>query len=80
MLELATLVVAPYGTWKSPITADLIVAGTTGLGQIMLDGADLYWSESRPAEGGRNAIVRLDAVGQAGDAIPRDFNAAHACP
>jgi hypothetical protein len=30
--------VAPYGSWKSPITADLIVTATVGLGQIALDG------------------------------------------
>ena len=32
---------APYGSWKSPITSDLIVAGTIGLGQIALDGQDV---------------------------------------
>ena len=25
---------APYGSWQSPITSDLIVAGTVGLGQV----------------------------------------------
>jgi hypothetical protein len=29
-------VVKPYGSWKSPITSDLIVAGTIGLGEITL--------------------------------------------
>ena len=40
--------VAPYGSWKSPITSDLIVAETVGLGQIALDGKDTYWLEMRP--------------------------------
>src|ERR671929_182335 len=31
--------VAPYGSWKSPITSDLIVSATVGLGQIALDGS-----------------------------------------
>src|SRR5216117_3899985 len=35
--------IAPYGSWKSPITSDLIVAGTVRLGQIELDGEDVYW-------------------------------------
>ena len=52
---------APYGSWKSPITTDLIVAETTGLGQIVLDGDDTYWAESRPSEGGRVVIVGLGA-------------------
>jgi len=44
--------IAPYGSWKSPITSDLIVSETMGLEQIALDGSDIYWIESRPAEGG----------------------------
>jgi len=40
--------IAKYGSWKSPITSDLIVAGTIGLGEITFDGDDLYWIESRP--------------------------------
>ena len=30
--------VAPYGSWKSPVTSDLIVTATRGLGQVALDG------------------------------------------
>ena len=48
----------PYGAWKSPITTDLIVAGAVGFTQIAADGADIYWGELRPTEGGRIAIVR----------------------
>ncbi len=67
--------IAPYGSWKSPITADLIVAGTIGLGQIALDGADIYWTEGRPAEAGRNAIVRRTPDGKIADVTPSPFNA-----
>ena len=49
---------APYGSWQSPITSDMIVGATVGLGQIALDGEDTYWIELRPSEGGRNCIVR----------------------
>ncbi len=64
---------APYGSWKSPITSDLIVAGTIHLGQIALDGPDLYWSEGRPAEGGRNVVVRrINSGGE--DITPAPFN------
>ena len=49
---------APFGTWKSPITSDLIVAKTVGLGSPTVDGDDFYWVESRPSEAGRNVIVR----------------------
>jgi dipeptidyl aminopeptidase/acylaminoacyl peptidase len=67
--------VAPYGSWKSPITSDLIVSGTFGLGQIALDGSDVYWTEMRPAEGGRYVIVRRRADGQISDVTPAPFNA-----
>jgi dipeptidyl aminopeptidase/acylaminoacyl peptidase len=50
--------IAPYGSWKSPITADRIVEGGVSLGQVALDGSDIYWSEMRPAEGGRHVILR----------------------
>lgn len=53
--------VTAYGTWKSPITSDLIVAGSVRLGEIRLDGADLYWSEGRPTEAGRSVVVRYSA-------------------
>jgi dipeptidyl aminopeptidase/acylaminoacyl peptidase len=67
--------VAPYGSWKSPLTSDLIVAGTIGLEQVMVDGNDLYWIEARPAEKGRNVIVRQTAQGIIHDVTPPPFNA-----
>jgi len=67
--------VAPYGSWKSPITADLIVSETIRFVQIALDGQDVYWLEMRPSEGGRSAIVRLTPGGQITDLLPLPFNA-----
>jgi dipeptidyl aminopeptidase/acylaminoacyl peptidase len=67
--------VAPYGTWKSPITSELIVSTSISLGQIAIDGDDIYWSEGRPAEGGRNVIVRCTPEGQITDAIRSPYNA-----
>jgi len=55
---------SPYGSWRSPVTADAIVAGVIGLSQIQLDGDDIYWIEQRPAEAGRNVIVRRRPGGQ----------------
>ncbi len=68
------VVVAPYGSWKSPITADLIAGGAVGLGQIALDGDDVYWVEMRPAEGGRMVVVRRGADGVAADVTPAPYN------
>ena len=66
---------ASYGSWKSPITADWIVSETVGLGSIAPDGADIYWVEARPAEGGRMVIVRRAPDGRTADMTPAGFNA-----
>ncbi|MEA5539291.1 S9 family peptidase [Limnoraphis robusta Tam1] len=66
--------VAPYGSWTSPITADLIVAGTVGLGSVAWDGEDIYWLESRPSEAGRSVLVRLTPEGQQQDVTPPPYN------
>src|SRR5262245_50403203 len=67
--------VARYGSWKSPITSDLIVSGTIGLGQIAIDGDDVYWVETRPQEKGRYVVVKLTPDGKAVDFMPPSFNA-----
>ncbi|MEK6301880.1 MAG: S9 family peptidase [Acidobacteriota bacterium] len=67
--------VSRFGSWGSPITSDLIVAGTIGLGDPAMDGDDVYWIESRPSEKGRSVIVRRTPDRQVSDAIPAGFNA-----
>ena len=49
---------APYGAWASPLSAARATAGALRLGQIALDGDDIYWLEGRASEGGRNVLVR----------------------
>lgn len=66
---------APYGTWKSPITSDLIVSETIKFEQVVLDGADIYWIERRPAEGGRYVIVRRTPDAHITDMLPPPYNA-----
>ena len=66
---------SPYGSWKSPITSDLIVTESIGLGQVKMDGNDVYWIEMRPSEGGRQVIVRRTTADQNVDVSPREFNA-----
>ena len=66
---------APFGSWKSPITPELIASGTITLGQIALDGDDVYWVETRPAEGGRNVVVCWRPESGARDLTPMPFSA-----
>ena len=65
---------APLGSWRSPITADLITSRIVGLGQIALDGEDIYWSELRPWEQGRTVVVRQSANPPHLDITPTNFN------
>jgi dipeptidyl aminopeptidase/acylaminoacyl peptidase len=67
--------VASFGSWRSPISSDLIVRGVVGLGQIVLDDRDVYWMESRPGEGGRSVVVLRTPDGRTEDVTPQPFNA-----
>jgi dipeptidyl aminopeptidase/acylaminoacyl peptidase len=67
--------IAPYGSWKSPVTADLIAGETIGLGAIRLDGEDVYWIEMRPREAGRYVVIRRRPGGQTEEVTPPPFNA-----
>ena len=48
----------PYGSWPSPLTADLLATGGTRLGSPRLVGREVWWTEGIATEGGRQAIVR----------------------
>ena len=65
---------APYGSWKSPITSDLIVAQSISLSDVRLDGGQIYWLEGRPQEQGRSVVVRADADGRRIDVTPAPSN------
>lgn len=67
--------VAAYGSWRSPITAEMLAEGGIGLSEVMLDGDAVYWIESRPAENGRSVIVRWRAQDGAVDVTPPGFDA-----
>ncbi|MGG6293213.1 prolyl oligopeptidase family serine peptidase [Leptolyngbya sp. AN02str] len=67
--------IASYGSWRSPITSDLIVQGSVRLGDACIDGTDVYWSEGRPTESGRSVVVQLSSNGQRTDVTPAPLNA-----
>src|SRR4051812_28048157 len=60
---------APYGTWPSPISAASLVEGVGRIGEVRVDGTDVWWAESRPSEGGRTQLVRLRAGGSPEDVL-----------
>lgn len=67
--------IASYGSWKSPITTDLITAKMIGLAETCVDGKDIYWIELRPLEQGRYVVMRRTSDGTITECTPFDFSA-----
>ena len=49
--------IAAYGTWKSPISAADVARGSVSVTFPAIAGDEVWWQESRPAEGGRVTIM-----------------------
>ncbi|WMV51278.1 hypothetical protein MTR67_044663 [Solanum verrucosum] len=62
---------ASYGSWKSPITADIVSGSDKRLEGFNVDShGHLIWLETRPAESGRAVLVKESGE----DITPKDFN------
>jgi len=66
---------APYGSWRSPISANLLARAGISLGWLRVSDGDVYWVEGRPLEEGRYVIVRRSVEGRITDATPEGYNA-----
>lgn len=64
-----------YGSWRSPITAELVATKSIRFGDIVIDGGDVYWVESRPAEKGRSVVVQHTPDGRMHDVLREPFSA-----
>jgi dipeptidyl aminopeptidase/acylaminoacyl peptidase len=65
---------APYGSWSSPITPAMLANSSIRLGFTWLEEGHVYWTESRPDEGGRIALMRGDASTSPADVVDERFN------
>jgi dipeptidyl aminopeptidase/acylaminoacyl peptidase len=65
----------PYGSWPTPVTSALVVRAAARPGEVAVDGGDVWWSESRPGESGRSALVRRAADGAVTDVLPAPWSA-----
>ncbi|MEN3270126.1 S9 family peptidase [Pseudonocardia sp.] len=65
-----TITERPYGSWPTPITSELVITAAVRLSDVRVDGADIVWSEGRPAEGGRTQLVRRALDGTTIDLLP----------
>jgi dipeptidyl aminopeptidase/acylaminoacyl peptidase len=67
-----TRTIAPYGSWRSPVSTQDVFAQSVVIGNLRLDGGNLYWSELRPD--GKAAVVRRDSNGTIADATPPGYD------
>jgi dipeptidyl aminopeptidase/acylaminoacyl peptidase len=67
---------SPYGSWPSPIDARLVAAHDGRPEYPGAVGDEIWWTEPRPAEGGRRALMRLrpDGDGVAESVLPSPWN------
>ncbi|KUJ07635.1 alpha/beta-hydrolase [Mollisia scopiformis] len=66
---------APYGTWTSPITTEIVSGSSLSFSEVHVNptNGSIYLIEGRPAEKGRAAIVEVKD-GSSVDLVPADFN------
>ncbi|GLW49569.1 acyl-peptide hydrolase [Streptomyces sp. NBRC 14336] len=64
----------PYGSWPSPIGASLAAAHDGHPEYAGFVGDEVWWTEPRPAEGGRRALVRRRADGTQESVLPPPWN------
>lgn len=65
----------PFGSWPSPVSAELAARGSRRFGMLQADAGYVYWSEGRPEEQGRQVIVRVGTDGRPQDVLPKPFSA-----
>jgi len=66
---------APYGSWGSPISAELVAAGGVSLDEVRVAAGAVHWVEGRPLEGGRQVVCRAVRGQPPEDLVPEGFNA-----
>ena len=64
----------PYVSWPSPIRIEDLLGDSVRLGEPWIDGDEIYWIESRPAEAGRSVLVRRAADGTTEDLTHAPFD------
>jgi dipeptidyl aminopeptidase/acylaminoacyl peptidase len=66
---------APYGSWSTPFTSELVSTSSVALSDVRVDRSDVIWSEGRAVEGGRIQLVRRDRDGRTTELLPPGRNA-----
>src|SRR6185436_19317318 len=72
--QVSRIDVSPYGTWMSPISAEMVAQGGVRLSAPWIENGVLWWLEGRAAEAGRSVLVRLEPGASPVDVVPAGFN------
>ena len=67
----------PGGSWPSPLTAEQVAQAGTQYGEVAVTdgGRTVWWSESRPAQGGRTTVLRRTGDGPVVEVLPAELDA-----
>lgn len=64
-----------FGFWPSEFSAEMVGGKTIGFSELETSDTAIFWTESKPDEGGRNTIVRRDVKGAMQEIIKAPYNA-----
>jgi dipeptidyl aminopeptidase/acylaminoacyl peptidase len=67
------MTITPYGSWPSPLTPAVLLAGARGLSFPRVHNGQVYWMETRPEEKGRCTVCTVGPTG-ARALVPAPFN------
>jgi dipeptidyl aminopeptidase/acylaminoacyl peptidase len=71
--------IAPYGTWKSEISAgdvaDVGMGSILPITELKVIAENVYWIERKSDQGGRQVVVQILEDGSTRDCVSRDYNA-----
>src|SRR5437763_5181089 len=74
MMANEALTVAPFGSWPSPFPIELLAGGTVTFGEVGAADGRRWWLEGRPAEDGRQVLVRRARDGAVTRLTPEGVN------
>lgn len=61
---------AAYGSWKSPVTAEVFTARSVIISQMRIDSGCVFWIEGQPKRAGRNVLLSRDQFGHVREVLP----------
>ncbi|HEX6255921.1 MAG TPA: S9 family peptidase [Euzebyales bacterium] len=64
----------PYGSWASPISAEVVAGAVDRPGWPALDSGRVYWHEQRPRQQGRGVVCSVGADGIVTEHTPTDHD------